>query len=111
MMKRLLPVTLLMLCVISVSAAEKRADKPSNTVISIKGMHCVSCAKRVTKKLQAVTNAKTVTTDSEKGEAVIVAVEGKSVSPKEIWEAVEETGYKPTELKGPGGTFKTKPTK
>jgi len=102
---------LLMLWAITGSADEKKGEKTVNTVVSIKGMHCVSCAKKVTKKLQAVTNAKTVKTDAEKGEALIVAVEGKSISPKSIWEAVEATGYKPTELKGPDGTFKTKPTK
>lgn len=111
MMNRFLSVPLMMLWAITGLAAEKETEKPVNTVVSIKGMHCVSCAKRVTKKLQTVTNAKTVKTDAEKGEALIVAAEGKSVSPKAVWEAVEATGYKPTELKGPEGTFKTKPTK
>ena len=87
------------------------ADKPSGTQVSIKGMHCVSCANKVTKKLQAVPNVKSASVDPEKGSAVIVTADGKELSPKAVWEAVESAGYKPTELSGPTGTFKTKPTK
>lgn len=110
-MTKFLTVAFLMLWTISGSADEKGGEKSVNTVVSIKGMHCVSCAKKVTERLQSVTNAITVKTDAEKEEAVVVAVEGKSVSSKAIWEAVEATGYKPVEVKGPDGIFKTKPKK
>ncbi len=66
---------------------------------------------KVTKKLQAVPNVKSASVDPEKGSAVVVTADGKELSPKAVWEAVEGAGYQPTELKGPAGTFKTKPTK
>lgn len=87
------------------------AESPGSTVVSIKGMHCVSCANKVTKKLQAVPNVKSTSVDPEKGSAVVFAADGKELSPKAMWEAVVGAGYQPTELKGPVGTFKTKPTK
>ena len=87
------------------------ADKPSDTSISIKGMHCAACANKVTKKLQAVPNVKSASVDAEKGSAMVVTTDGKELSPKAVWEAVESAGYKPTELKGPAGTFKNKPAK
>ncbi len=35
--------------------------------------------------------------------------ENAKVSAKELWEAVEKAGYTPSELDGPGGSFKEKP--
>ena len=35
--------------------------------------------------------------------------ENVKVSAKEMWEAVEKAGYTPSELDGPGGSFKEKP--
>ena len=93
------------------AAIGSAAETPSSTVVSIKGMHCVSCANKVTKKLLAVPNVKSASVDPEKGSAIVVTADGKELSPKAVWEAVEGAGYQPTELKGPAGTFKTKPTK
>lgn len=93
------------------AAIGSAAESPGSTFVSIQGMRCVSCANKVTKKLQAVQNVKSATVDSEKGSAVVVTADGKELSPKAVWEAVEGAGYQPTELKGPAGTFKTKPTK
>lgn len=100
-------VTWMMTCVAIVNAAETAPE----TSITIKGMHCAGCAKKVTKKLKTVSNVKFATVDSEKGTATVVPDDSKEVSPKALWEAVENTGYKPTGLKGPGGTFTSKPTK
>ena len=87
------------------------ADSIGETVVSINGMHCSACAKKFTNKLKIVSNVKTANVDVEKGTAVIGALDGQQLSPKAVWEAIETAGYKPTELKGPGGTFKSKPTK
>ena len=97
-----------MMACTAISAA---ADSTIETVISIKGMHCSVCAKKVATKLKGVPNVKSANVDAEKGTAVILATDGKELSPKAAWEAVETAGYKPTEMKGPGGTFTSKPTK
>jgi len=63
------------------------------------------------KKLNGVSHVKSASVDHEQAAALIVPIDGKEISPKALWEAVEATGYKPTELKGPSGTFKKKPSK
>ncbi|MDB5342035.1 MAG: Heavy-metal-associated domain protein [Schlesneria sp.] len=97
-----------MMACVSVAGA---AETPNNTIVSIKGMHCAGCANKVTKKLQAVPNVNSASVDADKGTAVVNAAAGKDFSPKAVWEAIESAGYKPTELKGPTGTFTAKPTK
>ncbi len=93
------------------AAIGEGAEPPTQTVVSIKGLHCAACATKVTKKLQALSNVKSATVDSEKGTAVVVPMALKDVSSRAIWEAVESAGYKPVELKGPSGTYKEKPAK
>lgn len=93
------------------TAIAAATDAPSSTSIAIKGMHCAACAKKVAKKLNGVSHVKSASVDHEQAAALIVPIDGKEISPKALWEAVEATGYKPTELKGPSGTFKKKPAK
>ncbi len=97
-----------MMACVSVAGA---AETPNNTIVSIKGMHCAGCANKVTKKLQAVPNVKSASVDADRGSAVVITAAGNDLSPKAVWEAVEGAGYKPTELKGPTGTFTAKPAK
>ena len=97
----------MMTCVAIVHAAEMAPE----TSVTIEGMHCAACAKKVTKKLTSVSNVKSASADPEKGTAVVVPADGNELSPKAIWEAIESAGYKPTELKGPAGTFTSKPKK
>lgn len=87
------------------------AESPGETIVSIKGMRCSGCAKKVTSKLNSVSNVKLATVDVEKGTALVLTTDGKQLSPKAVWEAVETAGYKPTEFKGPAGRFTSKPTK
>lgn len=97
-----------MMACVAIGAAE---DAPQNTSVTIKGMHCAACAKKVTKKLQSVPNVKSASVDPEQGMAVVIPTAGNELSPKAVWEAVEKAGYKPVELKGPSGTFQKKPMK
>ena len=39
----------------------------------------------------------------------VTAKTNETVSPKAMWEAVEQTGHKPVKLEGPGGSFVSKP--
>lgn len=109
MTKSVIPtiVAWMMTCVAIVQAGEPAAE----TSIAIQGMQCATCAKKVTKQLTGVSNVKTASVDPNKGTALVAVIEGKDLSPKALWEAVEKAGFKPTELKGPAGTFKSKPTK
>ncbi len=90
--------------------SSEAADAPQETRIAIKGMHCPACAKKVRLKLKAMTRVKSAQVDPKTGVATVVAAEGKELSPRALWEAVEKAGYQPTELTGPSGEFKEKPT-
>ena len=93
------------------TAIGQAAETSNETLVSIKGMQCITCAKKVKKKLTSVPHVKSANVDPEKGQAVVIATDGKNVSPKSVWEAVESAGFEPTELKGPDGTFTSKPAK
>lgn len=89
------------------NAAEVKST--TDTTVTIKGMHCVSCAKKVTQKLKAVSNVADVKIDVKTSLATISPQKGKSASARALWEAVETAGYEPTKLQGPDGTFTSKP--
>lgn len=88
-----------------------RADETNESVttITIEGMHCVSCSKKLTKAFKAVADVGAVSVDAETGLATISPKADVVPSPKALWEAVEKAGYKPVKLTGPGGTFDEKP--
>jgi len=102
----------LLLCVTTSLIATRlavAADSKTETFITIEGMHCAGCAKKVARKLEAVKRVASVKVDAKTGIATVVPAKTKTVSPKSLWEAVEAASYKPTKLTGPSGTFTKKP--
>ena len=85
------------------------ADTKATTVVTISGLHCAGCAKKVAKKLESITHVASAAVDPKSGQATITPAKDKRVSPKAMWEAVETAGYKPTKLVGPDGEFTKKP--
>jgi copper chaperone CopZ len=85
------------------------AAEPQPTTISIPGLHCMSCAKKVAGELYKVSGVATVQADIKTKILVVIPKEGIVLSPKAIWEAVEKTEESPTKLTGPSGTFSAKP--
>jgi copper chaperone CopZ len=86
------------------------APKTSNTTITIKGMHCQSCAKKVMTRLNLVSGVKTAQVNAKKGRAIVFPKDTRHLpSPRTQWEAVEKAGFKPVKLQGPYGTFTKKP--
>ncbi|MBN8624770.1 MAG: heavy-metal-associated domain-containing protein [Planctomycetes bacterium] len=81
----------------------------SSTTINVVGMHCVSCARKVTGHLQAVSETGPVTVDVETGKVIVPSRSQVVPSPRSLWEAVERAGYKPVQLISPMGTFSEKP--
>jgi copper chaperone CopZ len=79
------------------------------TTINVQGMHCVSCARKVTGHLQAVPEAGPVAVDVATGKVTVPPRSQAAPSPRSLWEAVERAGYKPVQLISPYGTFNEKP--
>lgn len=105
--KTLLFSAMLSLCA-SVSAF---ADSPQATYTSIvvTDMHCATCAKKIAAKLYALPGVLEVRADVKKNTAYVVPQSQKNVSPRAMWEAVEQAGFKLVQMTGPGGTFTNKP--
>ncbi len=85
------------------------AAEQASTTITINGMHCPSCAKKIAAKLTAVPGVASVSADVKAAQIQIAATGNKAPSPKALWEAVEAAGYKAVKLEGPGGVFTEKP--
>lgn len=79
------------------------------TVLTVKGMHCAGCAKKIAGKLTAVPGVEQVKADVPKSFFVVTPAGDESPSPKALWEAVEKAGYAAVKLEGPSGTFTKKP--
>jgi Cu+-exporting ATPase len=85
------------------------AKSTTDTTITINGMHCEGCAKKIARKLKAVSNVAEVKIDVKNSLAAVSPQKGKSASARALWEAVESAGYEATKLQGPAGTFTSKP--
>jgi copper chaperone CopZ len=63
----------------------------------------------VQRSVAKVSGVAKVEPDVESRTVKVIPKEKTKVSAKEVWEAVEEAGYTPSELQGPTGKFKEKP--
>ncbi len=95
--------------VIAIGFGATAADATDVTTIKVQGMHCVSCARKVSGQVQAVPEAGRVDVNPTTGLATIMPRTQAAPSPRLLWEAVERAGYKPVEIIGPYGTFQQKP--
>jgi len=79
------------------------------TVISVPGMHCAGCAKKITDQLLLVPGVGTAEADLAAKTVKVTPKASPTPSPRGLWEAVEKGEKKPTRLEGPNGTFTAKP--
>lgn len=92
-------------------AGSLAAAEAKSTVISIPGMHCDGCAKKVVTKVLEVGGVESASSSMETKTVKVTPNAGMSLSPKALWEAVEKAKKTPTKLVGPSGTFSSKPSK
>jgi copper chaperone CopZ len=79
------------------------------TVIAVEKMHCEGCAQRIGAKLQQVPGVKALQVDVEKKLFWVHPTEGIQVSPRALWEAVEQGKDRPLWVHGPSGKLTQKP--
>jgi Cu+-exporting ATPase len=72
-------------------------------------MHCLSCAKKMTAKLNEVPGVAAVQADVPASRLTVGAKPQQTPSPRALWEAIERAGYHSAKLEGPAGTFTAKP--
>lgn len=86
------------------------AAQPDLTWIFVDDMHCANCAKRIARKLYTVSGVVNVQASVSKNFAVVTPQEGKTLSPRALWSAVESAKFKPVKLQGPDGVYTAKPS-
>lgn len=87
-----------------------RADtNPVRTTITVPKMHCMGCAKRMADQLYKVPGVAVVRANAGAKTLFVEPKAQQVVSPRALWEAVERAGFQPSRLKGPSGTFTSKP--
>lgn len=82
---------------------------PAYTVIGVEKMHCDGCAQRISTQLQTVAGVKNIQYDVQRKLLWIHPQEGRQLSPRALWEAVEQGKDRPTFLQNPAGRFNAKP--
>ena len=90
------------------SAVLVAAEAPTIT-ITVEGMHCPVCAKKITSKVMAVSGVSAAKAYVKVAQIVVTPKTPNGPSSRALWESVEKAGYTPTKLAGPGGTFTEKP--
>lgn len=93
-------------CLISQSRA---ATQTMKTTITLEVLSCEGCARNVAAKLLEIRGVSNVKTDLKTKSATVIPKAEASLSPRQLWEAVEKAGKKPIKLQGPSGTFTSKP--
>lgn len=86
-------------------------ESTTKTTITLKALDCESCAKKVAAKLSEVRGVGDVTTEVKSKTAIVVPKDDETLSPLQLWEAVEKADKVPVKLEGPSGTFTSKPKK
>ena len=94
--------------VLAIASVGWAAD-PEPTTITVKGMHCAGCAKKLVKQLKEIKGVKDVKAEVEHEKLIVQSPLRKGPSGRAMWEAIEKAGYEPVKIVGPGGTFEEKP--
>lgn len=86
-----------------------QAEEKNVTTITVEDMTCGGCAKKVQQYVAKVSGVEKVEPDAKTHKVKVFPKNNTKISGKALWEAIEKAGYTPSELDGPGGSFKDKP--
>lgn len=85
------------------SAPPVNRQAPDYITIYVSDMHCAGCCKKVSSKLYTIKDVIKVQTNLQKHFAIVVPKPGTKISPRKLWEAIEQVKMKPTKLVMPKG--------
>lgn len=97
---------------ITVFAADGvRAESPATTTTTITcSRMCPKCGQKISERLRAMPGVADARTNVDAKAIVIVARPQHALSPRALWEMVENGGESPVTLQGPSGAFTQKPS-
>ncbi len=96
------------LAVLAMSQPLRAAD-PEPTIITVKGMHCMGCVKKIAGKLRRLPGVAGVRSNLKASTLTVIPEAEEALSPRTLWTAVEKAGYRPLKLEGPNGSFTARP--
>lgn len=95
----------------SVSLSDKiaqAAESDGRIVMTVDEM-CGGCVKKITKRFDEVKNVAKVSCNTEEKTVAVFPKGNAKLSPKSVWEIMEEIGKTPKKMVTPTGTFTSKP--
>lgn len=106
--RRLLVSAAMLLAVGLVSVTRAADAKKTTTVINTKKM-CAFCSKKIVSKFRKIDGVDDARADVKTKTFTVVPKAGRTLSPRTLWETVEQGGEQPVRLAGPSGSFTKKP--
>ena len=108
-MKTLLKSLFAIVALAGLLSAKQAVAAEASTTLTVEGMHCGGCAKKIAAKLKAIPGVEDVQADVKTSQISVSTKANQRASARAMWEAVEKAGYKTVKLVGPSGSFTEKP--
>lgn len=89
--------------------AAAQTPAPAYTRVVLTELHCMGCAKKISKQVTAVPGVAEMRVDLKVKTIWAIHKQGMNPSPKALWEAIEQADHTPTRMDTPAGTFTSKP--
>jgi copper chaperone CopZ len=109
MEKRVFVGLLVALLVLTAVRLYGQAPAQPMTKVTLKSLHCMSCAKKVAAEVYKVPGVAEMRVDLKAKMVFVVHKEGATPSPKGLWEAIEEADHEPVKMETPTATHTSKP--
>jgi copper chaperone CopZ len=107
-MSQFAPLAAAMLVIASGLDVFAAAQTQNRTVVTV-GEMCGGCVKKINAKLDGFPGIATVQCDTRTKTVTITPTTNSVLSPRQLWDALDEIGKTPVKMVGPGGTFTSKP--
>ena len=93
---------------VAVSDAQTPAPQAYTRVV-LEDLHCMGCAKKISKHVTAVPGVAEMRVDLKARTIWAMHRQGRTPSPKALWEAVEAADHRPTRMDTPADSYTAKP--
>lgn len=90
-------------------ASAQTPSPPVYTKVTLTELHCMGCAKRIAKKVNAVPGVAQMRVDLKAKTLYVIHKPGMTPSPRAVWVAIEEEEHTPVRMETPKGVFTEKP--
>jgi Cu+-exporting ATPase len=100
-------VVLALLCVLAIGD-HLFAGESARTTVTVERL-CEGCAAKIQARLKKMPGVESTAANVKAKTIAVTAQPRATLSPRSLWEAIENSGERPLRLEGPSGTFTAKP--